>query len=80
MQTFFNEMQEKDLVIKNIVERDKQQSINMAERDAKTRSQPQGIKRHEATPFTNTNNTLLAPGKQNQKEGSCKRNKKIRRS
>ena len=66
-------MHEKDLVIKNMVQKDKQQSTNMAERDAKPRSQPKEIERLEATAFTNTNITLLTPGKQNQNEGSCKR-------
>lgn len=64
----------KDLVIKNIIEKDKHQSTNMAKQDAKARSQPQGIGRHEATAFTNTNITLLTPDKHNQKQGSCKKN------
>ena len=68
------EMQEKDIVIKKIIKKDKQQSTNMAKQEAETRSQPQEIERQEAMAFTNTNITLLDPGKQNQKEGSCKRN------
>ena len=59
-----------------MVQKDEQQSTNMAERDAKPRSQPKEIERLEATAFTNTNITLLTPGKQNQNEGSCKRNEK----
>ena len=69
-------MQEKDINITTIVERDKQQSTRMEDLAAKTRSQPQDIGRHEATAFTNRNMTLLAPAKQNQKERPCKRNKK----
>ena len=59
-----------------MVQKDEQQSTNMAERDAKPRSQPKEIERLEATAFTNTNISLLTPGKQNQNEGSCKRNEK----